>query len=554
MDYPVLNEFQTPLNDEFFADMPQECQQQFWEFFNQVPFIRWCVDKDRPHAKDLKRDDKNRIIVDVAHPHILEDMEYFTPVANHYRKYGCYTFLKPNANKNSEFGRWLREETRRCWEGYVRESDGEWITGYMYFYMNYVRIELTKAKKGSKKGSRVEDFPAWWEGVYLWFHYLEQARNGGLYNDWQGGQHGAQLARRGASKSYSMATILAHDFILGENYDTREGRVMSVLAAYSKEYLAGKDGCLDKFKIIIDWCAENMQWPSIRMKDSGNDMIWKMGYKDKDTGIAKGTLNTVVGVSVKDDIAKVRGKRACHYVIEEFGSFPKLSDLFQNIIPSVEDGDFVFGQICLIGTAGDKESDFAGASDIMYHPSGHHMYSVPNVYDKEGSGKKEFVYFFPGYINRTGCCDENGNSDVTLAIKRILMDRYQVKYNTDDSMQIIKKIAEVPIVPAEAIVSLTYNMFPSIDASQRIGQLDANDNEYADVLVGDLVFDENNDVKFQPTNAQPIRIWPTRDNKQIGAIEIFDTPKIDKKTGKPYANRYIGGVDPRLGLVLVTIR
>lgn len=320
MDYPILNEFQTPLNDEFFADMPQECQQQFWEFFNQVPFIRWCVDKDRPHAKDLKRDDKNRIIVDVAHPHILEDMEYFTPVANHYRKYGCYTFLKPNANKNSEFGRWLREETRRCWEGYVRESDGEWITGYMYFYMNYVRIELTKAKKGSKKGSRVEDFPSWWEGVYLWYHYLEQARNGGLYNDWQGGQHGAQLARRGASKSYSMATILAHDFILGENYETREGRVMSVLAAYSKEYLAGKDGCLDKFKIIIDWCAENMQWPSIRMKDSGNDMIWKMGYKDKDTGIAKGTLNTVVGVSVKDDIAKVRGKRACHYIIEEFNS------------------------------------------------------------------------------------------------------------------------------------------------------------------------------------------------------------------------------------------
>ena len=60
-------------------------------------------------------------------------MDYFRPSAIHFQKYGCYTNLKPNANPNSEYGKWIREEIRRCYEGYIRKSDGEWITGYMYF-------------------------------------------------------------------------------------------------------------------------------------------------------------------------------------------------------------------------------------------------------------------------------------------------------------------------------------------------------------------------------------------------------------------------------------
>ena len=67
-------------------------------------------------------------------------MDYFRPTALHYKKYGTFTNLKPNANPNSEYGKWIREEKRRCWEGYIRPSDGEWIPGPLYFYMNYCPI------------------------------------------------------------------------------------------------------------------------------------------------------------------------------------------------------------------------------------------------------------------------------------------------------------------------------------------------------------------------------------------------------------------------------
>ena len=56
--------------------------------------------------------------------------------------------------------------------------DGEWVTGLMYFYMNYCPIELTKIRKGTKIGDRVLTFPEVWEGIYWRFHYMDQARNG----------------------------------------------------------------------------------------------------------------------------------------------------------------------------------------------------------------------------------------------------------------------------------------------------------------------------------------------------------------------------------------
>jgi hypothetical protein len=141
-----------------------------------VPFIRNLISTERKYARDLPRDKKGRIIVDLVHPHILEDMDYFRPSAIMFENKGYYSPLRPNANPNSEYGKWIREEKRRCWEGYVRESDGEWVTGLMYFYLNYVPMMVTKIdtnNSNSRRANRVESFPEVWEGVYWRFHYLE---------------------------------------------------------------------------------------------------------------------------------------------------------------------------------------------------------------------------------------------------------------------------------------------------------------------------------------------------------------------------------------------
>ena len=546
-----MNKYQTELTEELVNSLPQEVQDQLFDIINNVEFVKRLISPTREYAKDRPRAGRGRIIVDLANPHILEDMDYFRPSAIHYEKYGTFTNLRPNANPNSEYGKWVREERRRIWDGYVRESDGEWVTGYMYWFLNYSPMMLSKIreykdkngkKRKSKRADRVEALPECWEGIYWRFHCLDQASNGGLYNDFEGGQHMAELASRGKGKSYSLASILNHIFVVGENEEAHE-KVKGIVTAYQKEYLT-KDGVLNKFVDMANFCATNTQFPRKRLKNSLQEMTWIMGYKDVELDIERGTQNTVLGVSSKDDESKLRGKRAAKILIEEFGTFPRLVDLYNVLLPSVQEGDIVFGQIYMLGTAGDNESDFAGAQEIMYNPKGYNMYALPNVFDKYNQGKPYFVFFFPGYVNRKGCYNENGVSDVIKALIEILMNRYRVKYNSTDPNTIIKTIAEVPITPAEAIVKTGVNMFPVADLTERIGQLDANPTEYDGVYVGDLVFNKGGQVEYKPTSATPIRDFPHKDNKIEGAIEIYQLPEIDRNTGKPYNDRYILGADP----------
>lgn len=537
----LMNKYQTQITDELLSELPQEVQDQLLDTINNVEFVKRLISPARQYAKDRPRDSQGRIIVDLVNPHILEDMDYFRPTALHYKKYGCFTNLRPNANPNSEYGKWIRQERDRCWNGYVRESDGEWVTGPLYFYMNYCPIIQSKIRKGTKQADRIVDFPEMWEGIYWRFHYMDQARSGGLHNDFLGGNHGAELASRGKSKSYSMASILAHNFILGENSTACE-EIVSIATAYQKEYLT-KDGVLNKFVSMANFCAEHTQFPRKRLKSSLQDMVWKMGYKDLELDIEKGTQNSVLGVSSKDDESKLRGKRAAFIGIEEFGTFPRLIDLYNVMLPSVQEGDYVFGLMYLQGTAGDNESDFAGAQEIMYNPRGYNMYALPNVYDKNNQGKRYFVFFFPGYINRKGCYNKDGVSDVVQALIEILMNRYRVKYNSTDPNTVIKTIAEVPITPAEAIIKTGVNMFPVTDLTERLGQLDANPREYDDVYVGDLTINSSKEIEFKPTSNQPIREFPHKDNKIEGAIEIYKLPEKDK-SGRVFDNRYILGCDP----------
>lgn len=755
-----LNAYQTPVNEEFLKDMPDEVKDQFFECMN-IPLVHWLVSKKRPRARDLKRDKKGRIKVDITKPHILEDMDYFRPVALQYARTGRITSLKPNANPTSEYGRWIREEVRRCYEGYVREKDGEWVTGYMYWFLNYSPIKLIKVRKGSTRGDMVFGMPKVWEGIYLRYHALQQAEDAGLhfaelasrgvgkahpldervytpdgwrlwrfirvgdrlygrdghpvivtgipfegvdmiyevhladgrvvraskhhewvtedgiietadlkgkhipispvyfesrdvtesarrvgerwaeggkmpteyiindvvtrfellrgYLDVKGKVHGGAImvenphdglsfltrslgmytiehARYlfaytnkavftserlnshlkksmdwvGVTKviatgkeeckcvsvkggvymigefvithnSYSMASILSHLFVLGENMAAKE-HVTGIVTAYLKEYLT-KDGILNKFLSMIDWCAENTQFPRRRLTDSMVNMTWTMGYKDADTNVNRGTQNTVIGVATSDESDKLRGKRAAKILMEEMGSYPSLIDTYNTIINSVSAGGVTYGQIVLVGTAGNKDSDFSGAQELMYNPLGYKLLALDNVYDKSNQGKPNFVYFFPGYMNLEGCYNENGVSDVTKALKQILMNRHTVKYHSSDPQTIIRITAEVPITPSEAIMRVGVNMFPVNDINKRLEELDGDPSAYDDVYTGSLQLGSDGKISFAP-GKDPIREFPHKNNKLEGAVEIFVMPEIDKKTGKAYSGRYIGGLDP----------
>jgi hypothetical protein len=227
-------------------------------------------------------------------------------------------------------------------------------------------MKAKRSSTNSKKGSRVEGFPDFWEGHFLKFHYMHQAR--------ENAKHGSELASRGVGKSFTMAGVAAKRFLIGESREASK-RVETFIASYRKDYL-NDDGILNKFESYIDWCAENTEFPRKRLISSMNNMHWQSGYKENASEAKKGSLNEVIGVSVKDSEGKLRGKRGAFIGLEEFGSFPNLIGLYGTLRPSMEDGDVVFGMIYCQGTAGDKDSDFAAAQKIMYSPRAFNMYPV----------------------------------------------------------------------------------------------------------------------------------------------------------------------------------
>lgn len=880
----ALNSTQSNFEELRVDDNPKEVIDQFYDFFSNIPFIQNLTKADRKRAKDLPRDAEGKIEVNITEPHILEDMDYFRPSAIHFQKHGCFTKLRPNPNPNSEYGKWIRTEIKRCWYGYVRPSDGEWIPGDYYYYLNYCPIQLIK-KLPNGQSVRTIDFPRVWDGQYLVQHYLYNAR---LH-----GHHASELASRGKGKahpyneivytpegrkqwkdiqvgdylfgddgnltkvldipfndkapiyevelssghkircseghlwkvyshckgeiivstkellnlykrphkigpnnpkgyeldctipkgkgaefpyiptkvdpytfglllgdgsfrnpgykntihftaedkdfevyktlipytinrvpsgkytysiqiqdiynildtyglnqkkseykfipeeykynsravriallkglldadgtvsngkielvlsskrmiedvrwicaslgipctdirikktwyygenkekvecldayrlsifsninifnlprktskwanrsktnyaqskykgykitnitylgeqqakcvtvdneshcylinefivthnSYIGAGLLAKRFKLGENQQVRE-KVQSVVTASDKKYIYGPNQILNMFKYYIDFQSQHTQFPRQLLTDSAQLLMWESGFKDKETGVRKGSQNAVIGVTTGVNQDKLNGSRGVLYLIEEAGIFSDLGSLYQMIRPSVEDGKDVYGLIFAYGTAGDENSNFIDLQEMMYNPDGYNMEKNPNVWDKEGQGRKWFTFFYPAYLNRANCMDDNGNSNVTKALLEICQDRYVVKYNSTDINAITKRISQYPITPQEAIIRAHSTIFPITELNERLNQIDNNPNFYNDTYVGDLVFNGNGEVEFVISNDKPIRDFPTKDNKITGAIEIYALPEKDSN-GKIPNERYIAGADP----------
>lgn len=527
------NKYQTQLEDLHLEDYPQEVVDEFYEFINTVPFIKNLISEDRPLCKDLPRDENGRAIINITNPPIIENIDYFRESAINYKKTGRYTDLRPNPSPNSDYGKWNEREVKRCWYGMIRPEDGAWVSGDMYFYLNYAPIIQSKIRKGTKVADRIVDFPEFWDGIYLRSVYQDMARNNA--------HHCAEIAKRGAGKSYFSAAQLARNFVLGENAENQEN-VRSMVMAYQKEYLT-KDGTLNKFSDMRDFLAKNTQWPHKTLTKSLDKMQWRMGFIDLNTGSESGTKNEILGISSKDDPDKGRGKRSTKIIIEEFGNFPKITDTYRVMLPSVQEGDIVFGNMSMIGTGGSEGNDFAGAQEILFNPLGYNIQPVQNVYDKSQNTKGNCIFFFPAYLNRKGCYNEDGISDVTKALLEICYNRYIVKYNSSDPMALTRTKAENPVTLQEAIMRRDSTIFPVAAIMERIDEIKTNATFFDDVLTGDLSMNKEGKVVCRPSANQPIRHFPHKDNKLEGCVEIFKLP-VEESNGKPMRDRYLAGLDP----------
>lgn len=514
--------------------LPENLQEDIYtnivETIDQIQLVNNLLNPDRLKAKNLKKDNKGRVIVDLTNPHILEDTDYFRPLAIYFQKYGTYTHLFPNPAPNSDYRRFWDEQKKRCIEGYVRESDGEWISGYYYFYLNFSPILRTKIVKDNQSSSeairseRIYDFPDFWDGDYLFYHYVEQAERDGEY--------GNILKTRSRGFSFKSGSMFARNY-----YFFHKSR--SLAAASETEFLI-KDGVLNKAWDVLDWVDENTPFTKAREKKD-QDMHKRSSYVDPVDKIEKGFKSEIIGVTLKDNPNKMRGKRAKLIVYEESGVFPQLTTAWSIARMSLEDGRRVFGFMLAQGTGGTTGANFDSALKFFYNPDGYRIKKLKNIYDKT-RGQGECSFFFPEYINRADCYDKDGNSDILKALLEIFKDRQKIKDGTTDPHALTQEKADRPITPEEAVMRKEGTLFPVSDLKEaRAVIIPQLDKFVAGHYIGNLVMTDDGNVKWIPDQSiRIIREFPIRDTmNKIGGLEIFELPNEYKPWG-----RYIAGIDP----------
>ena len=437
----------------------------------------------------------------------------------------------------TEFYKFWDEERDRCINGYTAD-DGDFISGYNYFYLNYCPIQRITNKTftradGTTYNKRINEvnFPDFWDYDYYYFSAVQEAE--------EQGKHLCVLKSRRRGYSFKGGSMACRNYYLIPNSKT-------FVYAANKQYLT-EDGILTKAWDYMDFIDKNTAWGKKRSVNT--QMRKRAGFYIKDeygNQIEMGYKSEITGVTLKDNPSSIRGKRANLIMFEEGGSMSELGAAWQIARPSVEVDGVAFAPMIIWGTGGDEDSKFATLKDMFYNPKGYNCLEFDNIWDEAATSTK-CGFFVPQYTNMDirdehGTrlyMDNDGNTLYKPAIEYILAERQKVIENATSNAAIDRYVAERPITPAEAMLEFNGNIFPKKELQEQLSLLRTNKKLQNHKQVGDLVQQPDGTIKWVIKKNGDITHYPLKQGEDpTGSIVIWEHPNKDASPGL-----YIAGID-----------
>ena len=460
----------------------------------------------------------------------------FRQAAIFFKEHGTYT-LAPRGT--TDYTQYWDRETERCINGYVA-PDGDFITGYHYFYLNYSPIIKRKNteyidRNGDKRirRERILDFPDFWDGDYYFFQAVEEAE--------LQGKHLAVLKARKKGFSFKGSSMLVRNYAL-----IKESKSFAI--ASEQKFLIG-DGLLTKAWEIMDFVDQHTDWAKRRLTATRMERV--SGFKIKDEfgrETEQGYKSSITGMTLKNDPERVRGIRGKLVLFEESGKFPNLETAWRVSQPSMEDDNGeAFGLMIAFGTGGTEGGQFDGLKTLFYSPEAYNVLSFPNIWDDKAE-ETRCGYFSPFYLNMEGFdengdrifMDKDGNSLVEKAIEDTIAKRNEVKSGGASQTSIDRFISERPIKPQEAVLELGKNIFPRKLLMDQLTRIRTNKKLQNMKHIVDLVWDGKGGVEAREKKSGDITTYHLKkDDKPGGSVVIWEYPIPDPPFGL-----YIGGCDP----------
>ena len=466
----------------------------------------------------------------------IKNTKKFCEAAEFFKVHKCYT-LAPRGT--TDYVKYWERETDRCLNGYTA-PDGDQITGFHYFYLNYcpiMRLDETEYtdRNGDtrKRRERIFDFPKFWDYDYYYFNAVEEAETVG--------KHMAVLKCRQRGYSFKGAAMLVR------NYELIPGSKNFAVASEQK-FLVG-DGLLTKAWQIMDFIDKNTAWAKQRLTSTRMERV--SGYKITDEfgkQTEQGYLSSITGITLKNDPERIRGTRGKLVLWEESGKFPSLLDAWRVEQPAVESNDGVaFGLMISFGTGGTEGASFDGLKELFYKPKAYNILAFPNIWD-DNAEQTECGFFVPAWSNLESFdedgkyiyMDEDGNSFREKAVEELIKQRNIIKDGGASQQSIDRFISERPIKPQEAVLELGKNIFPRKLLMDQLTRLRTNKKLQSMKHIVDLSWDGNGNVIATEKKTGDITNYPLKkDQKPAGSIVIWEYPVKDPPFGL-----YIGGCDP----------
>lgn len=466
----------------------------------------------------------------------IHNSDKFRQAAIFFEKHNCYT-LAPVGT--TDYIKYWDTETERCLNGYTA-PDGDSITGYHYFYLNYSPImKLQEVQYKDRNGDirtrreRIFGFPRFWDYDYYYFNAIEEAE--------LQGKHMATLKCRQRGYSFKGASMLVR------NYELIKGSKNFAVASEQK-FLVG-DGLLTKAWQIMDFVDRYTAWSKQRLTSTRLERV--SGYKITDEfgkQTEQGYLSSITGITLKNDPERLRGTRGKLVLFEEGGKFPNLETAWRIEQPAVETDDGkAFGLLCLFGTGGTEGGSFDGLKNIFYNPDAFNVLSFSNIWD-DNSESTKCGFFVPAWSNMESVdengkqvyMDDDGNSLREKAIEELIRQRNIIKDGGATQQSIDRFVSERPLKPQEAVLELGKNIFPRKLLMDQLTRIRTNKKLQNMKHVVDLVWDGKGGVEAREKKSGDITTYHLKkDDKPEGSVVIWEYPISDPPFGL-----YILGVDP----------
>ena len=466
----------------------------------------------------------------------IYNSDKFRQAAIFFKEHGTYTLAPPGT---TDYIKYWDEETNRCLYGYVA-PDGDAISGYNYFYLNYSPImKLSEVEYTDRYGNkrtrreRILEFPNFWDYDYYYFNAIEEAETEG--------KHLVVLKSRQRGYSFKGASMLVR------NYELIPGS-KSFAVASEQKFLIG-DGLLTKAWQIMDFIDKNTAWSKQRLTSTRMERV--SGFKITDEfgkQTEQGYLSSITGITLKNDPERLRGTRGKLVLFEEGGKFPNLETAWRVEQPAVETDDGVaFGLLIAFGTGGTEGGAFDGLKNLFYKPEAFNCLAFPNIWD-DGQEQTKCGFFVPSWSNMESTdengkqrfMDQYGNSLKEKAIEELIAQRNKVKDGGASQTSIDRFISERPLKPQEAVLELGKNIFPRQLLMNQLTRIRTNEKLRNMKHVVDLAWDGEGQVKATEKKSGDITTYHLKkDDKPHGSIVIWEYPIKDPPFGL-----YIAGADP----------